>query len=74
MSETTDRYISKGGRTNDYGRADFVDDLMVAASFLCWAENDGAYFAGYTAQEAFKSMCRMLDMDSVALRKAVMDP
>lgn len=67
-----DRYISEGGRTATYGRDEFVDDLMTASSFLCWAETEGAYYAGHTAQQAFKAMCRMLDMDSVKLRKITM--
>lgn len=69
---TADGYISKGGRTADYGRDAFVDDLLTASNFLCWAEYDGAFYAGHTAQEAFKAMCRMLDVDSVRLRKIAM--
>ena len=67
-----DRYISKGGRTLGYGRDEFAADLHTAATFMCWAQDDGAYYAGHTAQEAFKSMCRMLDIDSVKLRKIAM--
>ncbi|WP_323008976.1 hypothetical protein [Paracoccus sp. (in: a-proteobacteria)] len=67
-----DRYISKGGRTADYGKSAFTADLIVASSFLAWAEYDGAYYGGESAKDAFKAMCRMLDMDSVRLRKAVM--
>lgn len=69
---TADRYISKGGRTANYGRGAFAEDLRIASSFLCWAETDGAFFGGHTAKDAFKAMCRMLDMDSVALRKIVL--
>lgn len=72
MSEIADRYISRGGRAAAYGKDAFAEDLIVASNFLCWAEDDGAYFAGHTAQEAFKAMCRMLDIDSVALRKIAM--
>ena len=68
-----DRYISKGGRTLGYGRDEFAADLHTAVTFMCWAQDDGAYYAGHTAQEAFKAMCRMLDIDSVALRKIAMD-
>ena len=67
-----DRYISKGGRTLGYGRDEFAADLHTAVTFMCWAQDDGAYYAGHTAQEAFKSMCRMLDIDSVKLRKIAM--
>ena len=67
-----DRYISKGGRTLGYGRDEFAADLHTAVTFMCWAQDDGAYYAGHTAQEAFKAMCRMLDMDSVKLRKIAM--
>lgn len=67
-----DRYISKGGRTPAYDKSAFTDDLIVAANFLAWAEDDGAYYGGESAKDAFKAMCRMLDMDSVGLRRAVM--
>lgn len=71
MNDVSSRYISKGGRTPSYDRSAFTDDLIIAANFLVWAEHDGAYFGGETAKDAFKSMCRMLDIDSVALRKIV---
>lgn len=72
MSDVASRYISEGGRTADYGRDEFTTDLITASNFLCWAEDDGAFYAGHTAKEAFKAMCRMLDMDSVKLRKIAM--
>ena len=72
MGDIASRYISEGGRTADYGHDEFVSDLMTASNFLCWAEHDRAFYAGHTAQEAFKAMCRMLDMDSVKLRKIAM--
>ena len=62
-----DRYISKGGRTADYDRSAFADDLMTTANFLVWAEDE--YFAGVTGKDAFVAMCRMLDVDPVHLRK-----
>ncbi|MDB6177912.1 hypothetical protein PAF17_10410 [Paracoccus sp. Z330] len=71
-SRIADRYISKGGRLPGYDRSAFVDDLITAATFLAWAEDDRAFYAGHTAAEAFKAMCRMLDMDLVQLRKIAM--
>ncbi|MGR3521932.1 MAG: hypothetical protein ACU0FT_04180 [Paracoccus sp. (in: a-proteobacteria)] len=47
---------------------------MIAATFLVWAEEDGAYFGGHDAKEALKAMCRMLDIDSIGLRKAIKGP
>jgi hypothetical protein len=69
MTETADKYISKSGRTAAYDRRTFTDDLLVAASFLYWAE--GEYFGGHTGKEAFNAMCRMLDIDPIGLRKAI---
>lgn len=68
-SKIADRYISKGGRLPGYDRSAFLEDLFTASSFLAWAEDDRAFYAGHTAAEAFKAMCRMLDIDSVELRK-----
>lgn len=69
MTKVADRYISKSGRTAGYGKSDFTDDLITASSFLVWAENE--YFGGHTGKEAFQAMMRMLDMDTMALRKIV---
>lgn len=73
-TDIASRYISAGGRTPDYDRSCFTDDLMIAATFLVWAEEDGAYFGGHDAKEALKAMCRMLDIDSIGLRKAIKGP
>jgi len=72
MKSVANRYISAGGRLPDYGRSEATDDLMVAASFLVWAEQDGAHFGGHDAKDAFRAMCRMLDIDSVKLRKIML--
>ena len=69
MTGVADRYISKSGRTADYGKSEFTDDLITAASFLVWAEDQR--FGGHTGREAFQAMMRMLDMDTRALRKIV---
>lgn len=74
MGDVADKYISKGGRTADYGKDEYVTDLIAVSTFMCWAEEDGAYYAGHTAKDAFKAMCRLLDIDSVGLRKATMEP
>ena len=74
MTGVADRYISKSGRTADYGREAFKGDLLDAASFLAWAEYDGADYGGVTAKQAIRAMCRMLDIDPVGLRKAIMSP
>lgn len=67
--EIASRYISPGGRLDSYGKREAADDLMVAAGFLVWAEADGAEFGGHSAAEAFRAMCRMLDLDAIRLRK-----
>lgn len=69
MTEVADKYISKSGRTADYDRSAFTDDLMTASLFLFWAEDQ--YFGGHTGKEAFNAMCRMLDIDPIGLRKAL---
>jgi hypothetical protein len=69
MTSIADRYISKSGRTADYDRSAFTDDLMTAGLFLVWAEEE--YFGGQTGKEAFNAMCRMLDIDPIGLRKAL---
>ena len=70
MGDTADKYISQGGRTAEYSRSDYVDDLIKLSSFLVWAEEDGAFYAMTEARDAFKAACRLLDVDSVKLRKA----
>lgn len=67
-----DKYIKPSGRTAEYGRDQFTDDLITATNFLAWAENDGAYYAGVDAGDALRAMCRMLDMDPIKLRKIAM--
>ena len=69
MNDTADRYISKGGRTADYGKKQFTDDLICAARFLVWAESE--YWGGETGKDAYAAMMRMLDMDPIAVRKIV---
>ncbi len=69
MTDIADRYISKGGRTADYGGKEFVEDLMVAADFLVWAESE--YFGGHTGADAYLAMMRLLDMDPIPLRKII---
>lgn len=69
MTDIPDRYISKGGRLPGYDRTAFVDDLNTVATFLVWAEDDRAFYAGHKASDAFKAMCRLMDFDSVQLRK-----
>ena len=64
-----DKYISEGGRTAAYGKAEFCNDLMVAAEFLIWAEED--FYAGHTGKDAYCAMMRLLDMDPIKLRKII---
>ncbi|RWR30492.1 hypothetical protein D2T29_12540 [Sinirhodobacter populi] len=68
MGSVADKYVSPGGRLPGYGSADFTDDLLCATNFLAWAEQDDAIYGGENAQDAFKAVCRMLDMDMVRLR------
>lgn len=70
MTKVADKYIRKSGRTAAYDRDAFRDDLIAAASFLVWAKDE--YFAGVTGEEAFTAMCRMLDIDPIGLRKAIL--
>lgn len=72
VESVADRYISKSGRTAEYGKSQFTDDLMEAGLFLAWAEEDGASYAGVSAKEAMRAVCRMLDIDPRGLRKAIM--
>lgn len=69
MTAVADQLISKSGRLASYGKAEFTADLVVVSSFLAWAEQDGEIFGGETAEEAFRSMCRLLDIDPIRLRK-----
>lgn len=71
MGDVASRYISKGGRTADYDRNAYTEDLMDVAGFLAWAEDDGAFYGMVKADDAFKAMCRLLDVDSVRLRKVM---
>ena len=72
MTEVADKYISKSGRPASYDRSAFTDDLITAGAFLYWAEDE--YFGGRTGKEAFKALCRMLDIDPIGLRKAMNPP
>lgn len=69
MVDTASRYITPSGRTANYDRAAYVDDMVTFASFMAWAEHEGEYFGGATAGDAFKAACRMLDVDPIKLRK-----
>lgn len=67
-----DEFISRSGRTTDYDRGKFVDDLIDVSSFLLWAETENQHYAGVDAKDAFRSLCRLLDVDVIGLRKAIM--
>lgn len=69
MTKVADKYITKGGRTAEYDRDKFTDDLICAASFLVWAEDE--IFGGETGKDAYRAMMRMLDIDPRAIRKIV---
>lgn len=71
MGDVASRYISRGGRTAGYDRDAYTEDLMSVAGFLAWAEDDGAFYGMVDAGDAFKAMCRLLDVDSVRLRKVM---
>lgn len=64
-----DQYISRGGRNPAYGKDSATDDLVRVVSFLVWAEDDGAFFGGERAADAYAAFCRFADVDGVALRK-----
>jgi len=70
--DVADQFITRGGRTRDYGRDHFVNDLIDVSSFLLWAQDDGKQYAGVEANDAFRALCRLLDIDVVGLRKAIM--
>lgn len=67
-----DQFISRSGRTPAYDRDAYVSDMVDLAAFLAWAEEDGAYYAGVVAKDAFRAMCRLLDVDVIALRKTAL--
>jgi len=67
-----DQFISRSGRTPAYDRDAYVSDLVDLSSFLAWAEEDGAFFAGVEAKDAFRAMCRLLDVDVIELRKTAL--
>lgn len=69
MADKASRYISEGGRTADYGKDQYAEDLLCVASFLVWAE--GEYFAGYTGADAYQAFMRLIDRDPIMLRKIV---
>lgn len=73
-ASVADKYISASGRMPNYGRKEFADDLMAAATFLAWAENQKAGFGGVEAKDAMRAICRMLDLDPRGLRQAIMGP
>jgi hypothetical protein len=72
MTEIADKYITPSGRTKDYDRNQFTDDLMTAGLFLAWAEDDDAFYGGVDAKDALRAVCRMLDVDPRGLRKAIL--
>lgn len=70
--EIADRFISRGGRTLNYDRDAYVSDFIDLSSFLAWAEDGGEMFGGVEARDAFRAMCRLLDVDVIALRRAAL--
>lgn len=72
LTDIADRYISRGGRTAGYGRSTWTADLMTLSGLLVWAEDDEASFGGHTANEAYRALCRLLDLDSIRLRKIML--
>lgn len=47
------------------------EDLFVAAMFLVWAEEDGAYYGRQNAGEAYEALCRIASVDSARLRDII---
>ena len=70
--QVADAYISRGGRMPGYGRDEYVNDLIDLSSFVAWAEHDGQMFGGVDAKDAFRAMCRLLDVDVIALRNTAL--
>lgn len=68
-NKIADKYISESGRTRNYGPSSKIDDLICAASFLVWAEDQ--YFGGEKGSDAFRAMCRLVDVNPRKLRKVV---
>jgi len=71
--QIADHYISPGGRTTNYDRRAFTDDLICASSFLVWAAQDGAFYGGERATDAYQAMMRLIDMDPIRLRKIILE-
>lgn len=69
MGQVADRYIRPSGRMAGYDRAAFIDDLCTAANFLAWCEHEQVMMGGVQAGDAFRAVCRMLDVEPIQLRK-----
>ena len=65
-----DRYIEPGGYLPGERRERATDDLLCVASFIGW-HDDNHMRGGYRADEAFRALCRLLNVQSVGLRKIV---
>lgn len=67
--QIADQFIGRGGRTKDYGKDEYISDLLDLSGFLTWAEEDGAIYSMVDAKDALRAMGRLLNVDIVALRK-----
>ncbi len=71
-NKIADKLISPSGRLPTYSKDDFTNDLMVASSFLVWAEEDRAFYGMESGGDAFRAFCRLLDIDPIPLRKIML--
>lgn len=65
-----DKYVERGGYIRGERRSGVPDDLLAAASFIAW-HDDNRMHGGVTAKDAFQSFCRLLNFDPIQLRKIV---
>lgn len=65
-----DRYIERGGYLPGEREQQWPDDLLCVASFIAW-HDDNALWGGYRADDAFRSLCRLLNLSSVELRNII---
>lgn len=65
-----DRYIERGGYLPGERGKEFSADLLCVASFIAW-HDDRHLSGGYRAEDAFRSLCRILNLSSVEMRKVI---
>ena len=68
--ETADKYIERGGYVHGERKDRVAEDLLCLGSFIAFHE-DNHFMGGYRARDAWASMCRLLDLHPVEIRKII---